>query len=458
MLLVLGFASVARASLRDYRLASTDFPPATCHWISGTYAIGPRPDLFYDYTKYAGVLPPLVHKDLESFECNGQKGTLYYYEYASDHDRDNAELFAKPVLSQDNPKLQIKDWPNGFVVVSFKDPPAVLLEILDKKLAAAPPPPAVASAPPSPSVSPDNVPDLPPPTPKDVVESQPHAYQPQARPLTPTAASLQQMAVTKPSAPMSADEGASALKLSPQAPPPQPRPAPIPKKSVPPPLPPSIKETRKPAPPPPPPAAIPAPPPAPAKLPLAASGAPTPELDSSVLASFVSKIGCENIGSQSEIRFVCNALKEFTTALRIDDAANADLFRIGQAFTIDSYGRFVGLHYEIIKGTPDPGTVGFVAYESTGGQDDFELANLREARQSNKPLPRNGVLAKILALAARKRLAIHTTASGRSLVLLPGGQRTVYLRKSAEHWILVAPDGQTPDDQTRRSLVVAVMY
>src|SRR5207244_762579 len=102
------------------------------------------------YELYAAALPPLARKDAQSYQCGDQKGTLYYFEYSSDAEREQALRFAHPVLGKDwgqGGKALLVSRPNSFILVSFRQPPAELLEALGASAGVAATPAPEPSAP-----------------------------------------------------------------------------------------------------------------------------------------------------------------------------------------------------------------------------------------------------------------------------------------------------------------------
>lgn len=76
-----------------------------------------------------------------------KKGTVYFFAYATADQAQAAELFAKPVVARIPPAPIIREWPTGFLMVSFVDPPKELLAALDAKLSGRPSPSNETTAP-----------------------------------------------------------------------------------------------------------------------------------------------------------------------------------------------------------------------------------------------------------------------------------------------------------------------
>jgi hypothetical protein len=132
--------------LTPYFLYPADLP-VSCSSIPGLFPVQEKVALFYEYKVYRRSLPKLIDRHAQSFECEGQKGTLYFFAYAQNSEADAAELFARPVLTQGTPFPLIQSFPRGFVVISFANPPTSLIEALNKKINPTPSAVTTSSAP-----------------------------------------------------------------------------------------------------------------------------------------------------------------------------------------------------------------------------------------------------------------------------------------------------------------------
>jgi len=66
--------------------------PKDCKVIDGKYAAGLQTQILYErYELYKSLLPPLAGRQAQSFKCDKQRGTIFYYEYASQANRVEAE-------------------------------------------------------------------------------------------------------------------------------------------------------------------------------------------------------------------------------------------------------------------------------------------------------------------------------------------------------------------------------
>jgi hypothetical protein len=114
--------------------------PKECKDIGGEYPADIQTSILYKrYDIYKGTLPPLTAKTAQSFECRGQKGTIFYFEFAGSGDRKQAEQFIRPLLwGEDHPTVEhpegIEGGDNVLVVISFGRTPDALLKALRTKL------------------------------------------------------------------------------------------------------------------------------------------------------------------------------------------------------------------------------------------------------------------------------------------------------------------------------------
>jgi hypothetical protein len=456
--------------------------PASCRIIPGVYPAGVRTAMLYDYKRYAGAMPPLVQKLSQSFTCGADRGSLFFFEYASSDARDQAELFAKPILSREeemSSAVAIRDWTNGFVVVSFKTPPAELVAALDRKLAGGTAP-AVAekqlALPPIPSAPPPVTAPAKPHDAGGVVQMVPMKNIPAALPTANTATTsnnvpLDQMVTPKPAAPLSTEppmDAAHAVTTAVPALPPLPPlvvAPPPPRKVVPPPpvvpkvvmppapvvLPPPV--VAKPVPHP----VVVVPPPPPSRPKEVATVQSLPEIEESVLANFAQKLDCANPDLKEQGKVVCSILDDFKNGAKPRLPQGSTEIILGPAYTVDEYGRLMDQHDDVVAGADWPGYVSFFSLVSAGGQQDFEIQSLIDARKAQKVLPTNGTLQTIRASTMKKRFPVVPT-NGASSVILAGGPRRIYIRKTGDHWVIFGPQGASSDQQIRANVVISELY
>src|SRR4051812_11957707 len=120
--------------------ATLKVPPADCAAVNGTYPVDGQVGILYErFDIYQQLLPPLVAKKAQSFQCGNQKGTLYYFEFANVASREEAEKLIRPLLwgtdwpTKQHPE-QMEHGDALSVVVSFPKPPDALMTALRAEL------------------------------------------------------------------------------------------------------------------------------------------------------------------------------------------------------------------------------------------------------------------------------------------------------------------------------------
>src|SRR5579871_3657183 len=112
------------AGIKDVIL-SPDKLPSGCKTIDGQYPVDIQISILYDYKVYKDLLPELADKLAQSFECDGEKASLFFFQYKSSGDRTKSEHFIRPLLwggdkpSREHPEL-IKEYDNILVIVSAR--------------------------------------------------------------------------------------------------------------------------------------------------------------------------------------------------------------------------------------------------------------------------------------------------------------------------------------------------
>lgn len=437
--------------------------PKGCQFIAGVRPLGDHIATLFDYHHYQMVLPPLSSKLAQSVSCAGNTGSILYFAYRSGEDRDQAVLFARPLAKQDGATVPIKEWSFGFAIVAFRQPPELLVESLERRLSGnasarvvpATDPKLSESTGASSSVLPIVVPSpqtpQPPSAPASVSVKIPiTAGAPvQTVPLaskTPVLPEFKPPAIPAPTA-WPPEEETQPIKIQKTPPILNPpvlaksvkrragavKPS-IPKKGapVPPPLPPTPSAVGRP--------------------PESVS-----ELSIDVVAAVAARMECEKNPTQIQPQTICSALQEFASGIAPEPLRADDIY-LGPAYTLDSYGRFVDLHYDVLAGDARPGLASFFAYQSAGSLEDFELGKAADAKKAKAPLPNSATVARMRELAPKKAIPSQPSVAGRSLVLLPGGRRRVYIRKSGDHLVMVGPEGATAEEQKRGTVVIAVLY
>jgi tetratricopeptide (TPR) repeat protein len=99
--------------------------PAACKQVEGSFPADSQTGLLYQYQLPA--LPPIVAKHVQSFECNGRKGSIFYFQYLDPRQAYTAQGFASGLLwgLANGPSLehptQLLRFNNVLVAISFRD-------------------------------------------------------------------------------------------------------------------------------------------------------------------------------------------------------------------------------------------------------------------------------------------------------------------------------------------------
>ncbi len=109
-----------------------------CRTIDGQYPVSIQAGMHYEMVggkKYVGVAPQ--NKQFQSFTCNGEKSTIYYYQYASRREVDKMLGFVKALIwgesgrSRVHPEI-ITTTGNILIVISSKKP-GYFARLIDRK-------------------------------------------------------------------------------------------------------------------------------------------------------------------------------------------------------------------------------------------------------------------------------------------------------------------------------------
>jgi len=109
--------------------------PQDCKEITGSYPIDMQTAILWARTDLYKEEMPVVAKNAQSFNCHGEKGMVYQFQFASDAQRSNSERFIKPLLwgepkpSEEHPELVLENG-NVLTVISFRKSPPSLLAAL----------------------------------------------------------------------------------------------------------------------------------------------------------------------------------------------------------------------------------------------------------------------------------------------------------------------------------------
>jgi hypothetical protein len=110
--------------------------PAECKTIDGNFPVDVQTAILWQKTDlYKGVMPLPVAKNAQSFVCQDNKGTIYFFRFGNEADRKTAAAFIKPLLwgesgpTAGHPEL-VLEFGDVVSVVSFRKVPKVLLAAL----------------------------------------------------------------------------------------------------------------------------------------------------------------------------------------------------------------------------------------------------------------------------------------------------------------------------------------
>jgi hypothetical protein len=115
--------------------------PADCKAVDGYFPIDIQTAILWQKTDlYKSVIPLPVNKTAQSYVCQGNKGTVYFFQFGSEADRKTAAAFIKPLLwgesgpTPDHPEL-VLEVGDMVTVASFRKTPKLLLAALQNGIA-----------------------------------------------------------------------------------------------------------------------------------------------------------------------------------------------------------------------------------------------------------------------------------------------------------------------------------
>jgi hypothetical protein len=145
---VLGPALRAQAIGSSVLRLSPERIPTNCKIIDGYFPVDIQTAILWDKTDlYKSLIPPPVAKSAQSFACDGDKGTVYSFQFGDEAKRKTAAAFIKPLLwgesgpTTEHPEL-VLEAVEILRIVSFRKTPKLLLAAIqgDALLSAAGPP------------------------------------------------------------------------------------------------------------------------------------------------------------------------------------------------------------------------------------------------------------------------------------------------------------------------------
>ena len=395
---------------------------ASCKPVAGIYPLGTRVENFYAYKHFAGILPPVVHRAARSYECGDEKGTLYILEFASDADRDQAEIFAKTMVDHDLGRRDpdsIREIQKGFIIVSFRNLSPELMEGLRV------PASEEISAP----VGDHEVPQV-----STAVTSA-------SLPLIEANEALINGATPAPEEPGLAAGPSTQNHLS--APPPT-TPTSKPVYAVRP-----VKKKR------PSPARKPKATVKPTAAPAAIPVAKTIDFDASALAYFADHMHC-GFASKPEIRAACRWLGGFASGTPPDWPLKPGFLWVGKTLIIDFNGHLQSKHYSILTGVQDPSKAGFLSDTPVNTTEASELNSLIVSLEKHEAQPPTLLVHNLLEIASHSTVSA-TPTFGPSYRFSENGQM-FYMRRADDHWVLVAVISASSDPQAHPTLIVTALY
>jgi hypothetical protein len=118
--------------------------PADCKSVDGGFPVDIQTSILWDKPDlYKSLIPLPIAKYAQSFACHDDKGTVFFFQFASNADRERAGAFIKPLLwgesgqTAGHPELVLEAG-NLLTVVSFRKAPTSLLAALQNIPGSAP--------------------------------------------------------------------------------------------------------------------------------------------------------------------------------------------------------------------------------------------------------------------------------------------------------------------------------
>ena len=335
------------------------------------------------------------------------KGTLYFFAYHTTDQREAAELFAKPILTNAKPAPLFLSWNKGFLILSFPEAPPSLAALLEKKVSAPdmvsnagartnPPPPVIVSTVPA-NASPASTASAP------AVVAAPPLVSPV--PVAPPIVSALPTGATMAAAVPVLSKSSAPIVSSP----------PVPVEMV-------------------------------------------PDVSSYVIGLFEKKLDCKKSDLPKEnTQETCRLLKSFNSGRSIDARVPADSVRIGPAFGFDPDGQLLERYFVAVFGTGQPGEITLFRIHPASGVEEFECQAIIDSRRQGKPLPSNEVVKQIMSQTRPTHpLIVQTT--GHSVMLRGRDSDHVYLRQVKDQWIVLQVTGEGYEQNLRSPFSVAVLY
>jgi hypothetical protein len=131
LLVLLGPTAYSQTTASTLGLKPEQIPP-DCKAVNGDFPVDLQTAILWKRTDLYKENVPIVAKNAQSFECHGEKGTAYLFQFGSDAERKTAGMFVRPLLwgephpTEDHPELVLESG-NVLTVISFRKAPKSLL-------------------------------------------------------------------------------------------------------------------------------------------------------------------------------------------------------------------------------------------------------------------------------------------------------------------------------------------
>ena len=129
----------SQAAAPDNLGLRTEQVPSECKSLEGNFPVDIQTAILWDKTElYKSVIPLPVAKRAQSFACEKKKGTVYFFQYGSQQERETAAKFIKGLLwgepgpTSIHPELVLESG-NVMTVVSFQQVPKTLVRALQEE-------------------------------------------------------------------------------------------------------------------------------------------------------------------------------------------------------------------------------------------------------------------------------------------------------------------------------------
>jgi hypothetical protein len=166
---------------------------------------------------------------------------------------------------------------------------------------------------------------------------------------------------------------------------------------------------------------------------------------------------CSDRGIPAEAKTICGWVDAFRKGDKFEAVIPSSSVMMGLAFKVDGYGRLEDRYYDAAIGNGRPNEIGLFPVRAVTGVEDFEAQSIVDAKRAGQSLPKNEIMTRIFQHARPAKANVAPT-KGKSIRLMIGGEKQIFLRRSGALWVLVAVTGTEPDQQARSSFVIAGLY